>query len=163
MKEHNWVAQDLDGEIDLYVDKPTIYRSGNWWFKPDTECDVIQRHGARNPNWRESLIDLSKNDYIIKDGILMATRKHAALIHAWADGAEIQFFNTTHNKWDDVTDNAPCWDATTEYRIKPKTRTVTFKLYHINGAIGVWVQGYQGIPGDAELIDKDWREVEIEL
>lgn len=44
--------------------------------------------------------------------------KHAALIKAWADGAEIQYYNNAYNKWKDV-DN-PSWGNDT-YRIKPKT------------------------------------------
>ena len=102
---------------------------------------------------------MKENDYIIKDG----ARKHAALIHAWADGAEIEYFNKDSLEWMKVVGNNPSWFDDTEYRIKPKKTTVNVKLYHINGVIGVWVQGHQGLPGDAELIDKDWREVEIEL
>lgn len=93
----------------------------------------------------------------------MATRKHAALIHAWADGAVIQFFNKDRCKWVDCEDNKPCWSDNETYRVKPATRTVKCKLYHIEGVMGVWVQGYQGLPGSANLVDKDWREVEIEL
>jgi hypothetical protein len=48
--------------------------------------------------------------------------KHAALIHAYADGAEIQYLNTyaTVPHWVDVVDNKPEWDEDTEYRIKPE-------------------------------------------
>jgi hypothetical protein len=43
--------------------------------------------------------------------------KHAELIKAWADGAEIQrrFFD----EWRDVTDN-PCWFTDQDYRITPE-------------------------------------------
>ncbi len=43
--------------------------------------------------------------------------KHAALIKAWADGAEIEVYNNTRNIWQCVEE--PCWDRLTEYRIKP--------------------------------------------
>jgi hypothetical protein len=48
--------------------------------------------------------------------------KHAALIKAWADGAEIQYLNTyaTAPHWVDVVENKPEWDDSTEYRIKPE-------------------------------------------
>lgn len=158
MKKYNWVAQSAHGAIVLSVSKPKVVTQiGSWVY--DINDFVIVGIGRRNHRWKESLVDLSKNDYIIKDGILMATRKHAALIHAWADGAEIQI-RCCGDDWDDCH---PEWAEDCEYRIKPKTRTVKCKLYHIEGVVGIWVQGTQGIPGNAKLIDKDWREVEVEL
>ena len=47
---------------------------------------------------------------------------HAAIIKAWADGAEIQFKSS--GRWEDIT--SPCWGAN-EYRIKPKT--IKYRLY----------------------------------
>lgn len=44
--------------------------------------------------------------------------EHAALIHAWADGATIQVRNTA-GFWQDVIHSAPSWMPTLEYRIKP--------------------------------------------
>ena len=49
----------------------------------------------------------------------MATpHKHAALIKAWADGAEIQRLHSTLEKWD--TCQNPGWHEHAFYRIKPK-------------------------------------------
>lgn len=46
--------------------------------------------------------------------------KHAALIKAWADGAEIEF------RWDCLDDwrrtTAPRWDQDGDYRIKPEPK-----------------------------------------
>jgi len=47
--------------------------------------------------------------------------KHATLIKAWADGAEIQFFTPETKQWRDFCSTAPAWLLDTEYRIKPKT------------------------------------------
>lgn len=54
--------------------------------------------------------------------------KHAELIKAWADGAEIQVESPKYNspmhgdinetKWDDILN--PSWDLKKKYRIKPK-------------------------------------------
>ena len=46
--------------------------------------------------------------------------KHADLIHAWADGAEIEYFNHTNHEWEDVKN--PSWNENTEYRIKPEPK-----------------------------------------
>lgn len=48
--------------------------------------------------------------------------KHAELIKAWADGAEIQFRHNVNNPWDDV--KGVCgWGIACEYRIKPEPKS----------------------------------------
>ena len=61
----------------------------------------------------------------------MARHIHADLIHAWADGAEIQFKNE-HGNWMSVS---PTWGVDTEYRIKPR-------IVKKEG----WVNVYKGHP-----------------
>jgi hypothetical protein len=43
--------------------------------------------------------------------------KHADLIHAWADGAEIQLYNGCVGEWQDMPN--PAWSTDFQYRIKP--------------------------------------------
>lgn len=43
--------------------------------------------------------------------------KHADLIKAWADGAEVQYWA---NDWYDVDNNRPTWCNSIKYRIKPE-------------------------------------------
>ncbi len=52
--------------------------------------------------------------------------KHAELIHAWADGAEIEF--RVCNDWRRIT--APSWDQTGDYRIKPEPKPDTVWSYN---------------------------------
>lgn len=161
MKNYNWVAQGANGTICASVNKPRAVEQVCSWVYGTDEFEIIAMTRRRNPNWKESLIDLSKNDYIIKDGILMATRKHAALIHAWADGAEIQYKFV--GEWVTCADDeVPEFCAKDiELRIKPKTRTVKFRNY-------LTTEGYP----DVTLLQcptkfKEWlgdrQEVEIEL
>jgi hypothetical protein len=47
--------------------------------------------------------------------------KHAELIHAWADGAEIQIKTVYYDKvW--LDDLNPSWGEHSEYRIKPEPK-----------------------------------------
>ena len=46
--------------------------------------------------------------------------KHAALIKAWADGAEIEFRWGCLYDWRRIT--TPCWDQDCDYRIKPEPK-----------------------------------------
>ena len=48
----------------------------------------------------------------------MKPHKHAELIKAWADGAEIEFY--TEGKW--IKTETPKWDWGLTYRIKPKVK-----------------------------------------
>ena len=53
----------------------------------------------------------------------MAERhKHADLIHAWCEGAEIEC-QTSFKDW--VGTNIPTWSDATEYRIKPEPKLDT--------------------------------------
>lgn len=64
----------------------------------------------------------------------MTPRRHAALIHAFADGAKIEFKNE-HGKWA-ALDN-PSWIESAEYRIKPfapaypETTMTGAELHHV--------------------------------
>lgn len=42
--------------------------------------------------------------------------KHAKLIHAWADGAEIEYYSSILQEW--RATQKPVWDLNTQYRIK---------------------------------------------
>ena len=50
----------------------------------------------------------------------MKPHKHAELIKAWADGAEIEIRRNEH--WDWVYANKPDWSEVYEYRIQPEPK-----------------------------------------
>ena len=53
--------------------------------------------------------------------------KHADLIKAWADGAEIEFrWNGGRDDWRRIT--APRWDQDGDYRIKPEPKPDAVRL-----------------------------------
>jgi hypothetical protein len=64
--------------------------------------------------------------------------KHAELIKAWADGAEIQIrlfkSNGEVTEWEDCD---PCWGDDAEYRIKPEKKqpVVRWLWANINGSL----------------------------
>ena len=47
--------------------------------------------------------------------------KHAALIKAWADGAEIEYWNESQNQWKAAV-YVPGWFEEEQYRIKPERK-----------------------------------------
>ena len=60
--------------------------------------------------------------------------KHAALIKAWADGAEIEYKYFRSGQWIQI--ETPNWDATVEYRIKPEPRPdlIYYGVFDMDGS-----------------------------
>ena len=70
--------------------------------------------------------------------------KHAELIKAWADGAEIQFLAVSNGAWTDS--KWPSWEDDLIYRIKPEPKpdVVLFGAIRDSGVATVFTptQGY---------------------
>jgi len=45
--------------------------------------------------------------------------KHAEVIKAWADGADIEVYNPRRQEWDTLDMVSPVWSIRLQYRIKP--------------------------------------------
>jgi hypothetical protein len=56
--------------------------------------------------------------------------KHAELIKAWADGAEIETLSKLQNCWVEVSH--PAWEKDYEYRIKPMPDYIDYAYVIIN-------------------------------
>ena len=67
--------------------------------------------------------------------------KHAELIKAWADGAEIEFFDIFLKEW--IISPTPNWSEDREYRIKPEPKPDVVKYMGIiNQESGYLVSHY---------------------
>ena len=91
--------------------------------------------------------------------------KHADLIHAWAEGAIIQF-KLPEDAWEDCINNSPAWGVGQDYRIKPAIKTIKFRnLLTKSGRISVWnlIEG-GSVEDSAEFKCwvGDWQSVEVE-
>ena len=75
--------------------------------------------------------------------------KHADLIHAWADGAQIEVKNPSNGSWWDAT--PPVWDLDYEYRIKPEPKPDWYKYVRIETAAGHMSSWQSCLPIDANL------------
>jgi len=70
----------------------------------------------------------------------MKPHKHAELIKAWADGAEIERYDHEDKDW--LDDEQPIWYEADEYRIKPEPKSDVVTYYSID-TDGVWWRTYQ--------------------
>ena len=59
--------------------------------------------------------------------------KHADLIHAWADGAQIQWKNR-NGQWEDMGE--PLWNENHEYRIKPEPKPDIVMYFEVRKPYG---------------------------
>lgn len=86
-------------------------------------------------------------------------RKHAELIKAWADGAEIQY-KTEFGEWSDCFSTGPWWSEDTEYRIKPAepidpTVSVAVQVYFKDGVKEPYAKAFDvKLSEIEEFIDK---------
>lgn len=77
---------------------------------------------------------------------------HADLIKAWAEGTEIEWFNKNVNHW--INLYHPRWLETERYRIKPKVKTIKFRVIRDN-------QQRSNLPRFIQWLG-DWQEYTIE-
>ena len=73
----------------------------------------------------------------------MTPRKHAATIHAWADGAEIELFDDSTSEWEYTS--CPGWFDDREYRVKPaapKMRKVKMLAWFHHKQLCWYVEGF---------------------
>jgi hypothetical protein len=56
---------------------------------------------------------------------------HADLIHAWADGAEIEYFNEHSNEWRTFVNEHNIWYEAWQYRIKPEPKPDIVKYINV--------------------------------
>ena len=66
-----YVAQDANGKINFMTRNPRIH--GYEWLGDDNFVQYVA--GKENLNWRDTLIDLNKDDYEFEDGILRRIEK----------------------------------------------------------------------------------------
>jgi hypothetical protein len=84
-------------------------------------------------------------------------QKHAEVIKAWADGAEIEFLSA--GVWLSAMPS-PAWAPSTSYRVKPTKRKVYCRMYRMdNIAVIAYTtdqEGYDNFTANWELTNRDW-------
>lgn len=84
--------------------------------------------------------------------------KHAALIKAWADGAQIETFSS--GAWRVIGD--PCWDPATSYRIEVKPH----KWQHLIDAQAAGKVIEARLPGkewEVSSVERGWRFDDVDM
>jgi hypothetical protein len=91
--------------------------------------------------------------------------KHADLIHAWADGAEIQFWSENFHEWCDVIEGTqPDWYPSTQYRIKPEEKKPVVRWLWVDneGYISNWMYSEEeAVKYCKDHIKLEWSRTEF--
>lgn len=86
--------------------------------------------------------------------------KHAELIKAWADGAEIEYRYTAYEEWASI--NTPTWMEDFEYRIKPESvKVVRYLLIDNSFTLHCFVEKQKNSNLKLTLIDNVLVEAEV--
>lgn len=92
--------------------------------------------------------DLKPHKCLSKEKI-MKPHKHAELIKAWADGAEIEISVSKGELWEDAQPNFLVWNDEYQYRIKPEPKPdvveEAYVMKRLNGEVYV-CQGFHELP-----------------
>ena len=62
--------------------------------------------------------------------------KHADLIKAWADGAQIEYFNELSNEWRTFVNEHTIWYEEWKYRIKPEPKPDIVMYFEVRKPYG---------------------------
>lgn len=82
--------------------------------------------------------------------------KHAEVIKAWADGAEVEYFPSNGKQWLDVS--TPGWYEDYQYRIKPEPKPDVVKYCFTTESFGHSRQELQ-----SGLVDSDGRKPNLKI
>jgi hypothetical protein len=85
--------------------------------------------------------------------------KHAELIKAWADGAEIEFLSSQDNKW--YLTKLPSWEVSKTYRIKPEEKQPVVRWLWAFKIRSGWVST-TNFYTDSEVVDTNPDRVKLE-
>ena len=108
-----------DGNFKLYEDKQNIL-----WKEEKFE---LYKEPEMQTNLKHNAVQQSSS-----------TSRHplADLIHAWAEGAEIEVYDRDKETWNVI--KSPAWLQQAQYRIKPRTVTKQYRMAKtIDGVIAV--------------------------
>lgn len=88
--KYRWAAQDRDGRVFLFTDKPTSSASGDQWVPSKGAATIFKDTLPRNPNWKDAL---ERNPIAISITMNLP-HKHAASMLKYAEDAA-----TTEQPW----------------------------------------------------------------
>lgn len=107
----DWGVKDMGCIVVCSLVGGIIYVEDVYYFDSTTQEKIMKQE-----NNTDSICKHNPENTL---PYVMTPPVHAALIHDWADGAVIQYYGVESDEWLDCVNNAPSWNPTSKYRIKP--------------------------------------------
>ena len=138
-----------------------IPNNGEEYLSIDSSC-ILKRHGHEFCGDRIVIEKIPEQEQPSQN---TKRHKNADLIHAWAEGAIIQF-KASNGIWANCLHNEPRWRSDVHYRVKPAVKRIKFRNWLTkSGRISAW----NLIEGDSvedhnefKCWVGDWQSVEVE-
>lgn len=111
------VLDKSDGDVGIVIDR---HDCGKVWAKWGSTGEELW-FNPHNENYE--LVQQPKSSTTNKP------HKHKSLIIAWANGAEIEFFDDLSRRW--YYTDRPVWENHTQYRIKPEPKPDVVKYMFV--------------------------------
>jgi len=87
-------------------------------------------------------------------GAAMTPHKYAAVIKAWADGAEVQYRTNDHAAWTDwtlVEDYMPSFGTCLQWRVKPAPVKLMYRVALMKSLQGFFITTVDSMEESAEI------------
>lgn len=117
--KYRWAAQDRDGRVFLFTDKPTSNESGDQWVASKGVATIFNDNLPRNPYWKGAL---ERNPIAISITMNLPHKHAASMLKYAEDAAET---DAPWRLWEQrelmsdewfVLENHPRWLVATQYR-----------------------------------------------
>lgn len=140
--KYRWAAQDRDGRVFLFTDKPTHSAYDDQWVPSKGVATIFKDTLPRNPNWKDAL----EHNPIAISIAMNLPHKHAASMLKYAEDAAKtdapwrlwEQRDLMADKWV-VLENHPRWLIETQYRrISEGDVTITVPRSIVDGLLA-WV------------------------
>lgn len=127
--KYRWAAQDRDGRVFLFTDKPTSSTSGDQWVASKGGPTIFKDTLPRNPNWKGAL---ERNPIAISI-TMNIPHKHAANMLKYAEDAATteqpwllwEARNFTQDSWVQLPTHPKWYDGMHYRRIREGGVTIT--------------------------------------
>ena len=124
-----WIAQNEDGSIFIFKDKPEGKTSGVYI---GNDYKKIQSPSITVKDWQNRIVNLETHWFKIEDMLLVQTNKrpHADLACKYFldDNVEIEIYSNINKEWEEI--NKPGFLSCVEYREKPsKNKDIWYRNY----------------------------------
>lgn len=140
----------IDQSGNAYITKGVVYE-----VEKESEHFYTIKSGGT-----EAYYEYDKRLFKVVSNYPNPPHKHAELIKAWADGAEIEYRGLGIGSWHDTENKPPIWSVDNEYRVKPSIDAD--KLQKLSEKLHKLEHGMDSLQIDIEVVKHEIVEIQYD-